>query len=221
MTVRLPRPARVDIELAIDGADKESIIFYQLLTESRTEFPGLRLERNVKMVNPGKLSLAALPPGRYQLCRSVSNHLGEIGTGAMLERQFFELKAGETKFIHFVREKGARVRGKATWPADTKLMGIVISVRSEKAEKSPFNAHEWTTTYASQTAAADGTFLTERIAPGKYLLVADAYTPLTPEQRFRTGVIGPSHRAQITIDVPADGELKVGDLALKPTWTGK
>ena len=221
VTIRLPEPARVDIELAIDGADKESVIFYQLLTQGRPEFAGLRLERDVKIANPGKLSLAALPPGRYQLCRTVMNHLGEIGIGAMLERQFFELKAGETKAINFVREKGVRVRGKVTWPADTKLMGIVISVRSEKAEKSPFDEHEWTTAYASQTAAADGTFLTERIAPGKYLLVAEAYTPLTPEQRFRTGLIRPSHRAQVTIDVPADGELKVDDLALKPGKEGE
>jgi hypothetical protein len=173
------------------------------------------------MANPGKLSLAALPPGRYQFCRYVMNHLGEIGFGGMLERQFLELKAGETKAIDFVREKGARVRGKVTWPADTKLMGIVVSVRSEKAEKDPFSGHEWTTSYASQTAAADGTFLTERIAPGKYLLVAEAYTPLTPEQRVRTGFVGPSHRAQFTIDVPADGELKLGDLALKPIGAGE
>ncbi len=149
------------------------------------------------------------------------NRLGEIGTGAMLDRQFFELKAGETKSIHYVREKGARVRGKATWPADTKLMGIVISIQSERAEKGPFDQHEWTTTYASQTAAADGAFLTERIAPGKSLRVAEGYTPLTPEQRFRTGEIGPSHRAQIRIVVPADGELTVRDLPLKPNPAGE
>ena len=100
-------------------------------------------------------------------------------------------------------------------------MGIVISVRSEKAEKSPFDEREWTTTYASQTAAADGTFLTERIAPGKYLLVADAYAPLTPEQRFRTGLITPSFHAQVPIEVPAEGELKVADLALKPIRAGE
>ncbi|MEX0718084.1 MAG: M56 family metallopeptidase [Planctomycetaceae bacterium] len=217
VTIRLPKPARVDIELAIDGADKESVLFYQLLTEGRTEFAGLRLERNVEMANPGKLSLATLPPGRYQLGRNVTHHLGEIGTGAFLESQFFELKAGETKSIDFVREKGARVIGKATWPADTNLTGVVISVRSEKAEKGPFDKHEWTTTFASEAATADGTFRTERIAPGKYLLVAEGYSPLTPEQRFRTsGLIGPSHRVQVTIDVPADGELKLGDLALKP-----
>ena len=163
--------------------DKESTIFYQLLTQGRPEFAGVRLERDVKIANPGKLSLAAMPPGRYQLCRRVTNDLGEIGIGAMLEREFFELTAGETRAISFVRANGVRVRGRITWPAGTKLRGIVISVLSEKAEKSPFDEHEWTTTYAAQTAAADGTFLTERIAPGRYLLVAEAFTPLTPDQR--------------------------------------
>lgn len=216
VTIQLPKPASIVVDLDIDGANKESEIFLQLLTEGRTEFAGLRLERDIKMANPGKLSLAALPPGKYQLCRSVMNNLGEIGIGAMLEREFFEIKAGETKTINFVRDKGARVLGKVTWPADTKLMGTVVSLRSETAMKSPFDNHEWTTTYASTTATADGVFQTERIAPGKYLLVATAYKSLTPEQRIRTGAILPSYRAEVKVEVPADGELNVKELVLKP-----
>lgn len=215
VTIRLPEPARVNVELNVDGADKESEIFYQLLTQDRPDFKGLRIEREVKMSNPGKLSLPALPPGRYQLSRNVMNNLGEIGLGSMLDRQFFELKAGETKTINLVRGQGARIRGKVTYPADTKLMGIVISVRSQKAVKSPFDKHEWTTTYASHVAAEDGTFYTERILPGKYRLVAEAYLPLTPEQRVRSGLIQPTLQAQIEIEVPANGELTVDDLALK------
>ena len=81
VTIRLPEPARVDIELAIDGADKESVIFYQLLTQGRPEFAGVRLERDVKIANPGNLSLAALPPGKYQLCRNVMNHWARSAWG--------------------------------------------------------------------------------------------------------------------------------------------
>jgi hypothetical protein len=221
VTIRLPEPARVEIELDVDGADQESVIFYQLLTGNMPEFAGLRSSREVKMANPGKLALAALPPGKYQFCRSVMNNLGQIGIGAMLERQFFELKAGETKAIHYVRDKGVRVRGKATWPTETKLMGVVIYIQAKRAEKGPFDDHEWTTQYAAQTAAADGTFLTERIAPGTYLLLADGYSPLTPEQLRSTGLVGPSHRAQIVIEVPADGELTMPDLALNPVRAGE
>jgi hypothetical protein len=220
VTVRLPEPARVDIELSIDGADKESVIFYQLLTQDRPEFAGVQSLRGVNIANPGKLSLTALPPGKYQLSRNVMNHLPQIVTaGAMLDRQFFELKAGETKSIDFVREQGARVRGKVTWPADTKLAGIVVSIQGV-TKKAPFDDYEWTTTYASQTAAADGTYLTERISPGTYLLVVDAYkppTPATPEERSRLGFgrVAPSFHAQVKIEVPAEGELTAPDLTLK------
>jgi hypothetical protein len=221
VTVRLPKPARVEIDVDIEGADKESVILYQLLMHDVPEFAGLESSREVKIANPGRLSLAALPPGKYQLGRTVMNRLGEIGIGAMLDRHFFELKAGDSKSIRFVREHGARLCGKATWPAETKLAGIVVSVRSVLAQKSPFDEHEWTTIYASHTAAADGSFRTERILPGNYLLVAEAYTPLTPELYLRTGAIRPSHRAQITIDVPVDGELTVADLSLKPIVSRK
>jgi hypothetical protein len=221
MTIRLPQPARLDVELAIDGADKESVVFYQLLTEGRPEFAGLQSTREVKMANPGKLALAALPPGRYQVSRNVMNHLGEIGMGAMLDRQFFELKAGETKAIDFVRRTGGLVRGKATWPAETKLMGLVISVRSVLDQKSPFDNHEWPIVFASTTAAADGTFQTERILPGTHLLTAEAYLPLMPEQRFRSGGIRPSFRAEVAMTVPAEGDVVVPDLVLKPVAAGE
>jgi hypothetical protein len=221
LTIRLPEPARVEIDLDIEGADKDSVIFYQLLTQGRPEFAGLQSTREVTIANPGKLTFAALPPGRYQFSRNVMNRVGELGFGGMLDRQFVELKAGEVKKIGYVREKGARVRGKVTWPAETKLMGTVISIRSEKAEKGPFDQHEWTTTYASLAAAEDGTFLTERIPPGTYLIEAAAYVPLTQEQRFRTGIIAPSLRAQARIEVPAEGELTVPDLVLKPNMEGE
>ena len=215
LTIRLPKAAQVEVELAIDGAEKESTIFYQLLTSGRPEFDRLQSTRELKITNPGKLTLPALPPGRYQLSRNVMNRLGQMGFGKMLERQFFELKAGEMKSIKFVRETGARVRGKVTWPAEAKLMGTVVSVRGLVDQKSPFDEHAWPVVYASHVVGKDGSFQTERISPGKYLLVAKAYTVLTPEQQVRSGFVGPSHGAEMKIDVTADGELTVNELVLK------
>jgi len=51
------------------------------------------------------------------------NRLEQIGMGAMLEREFFELKPGESKSIRLVRDKGARIRVKATGPQEVTLMG--------------------------------------------------------------------------------------------------
>jgi beta-lactamase regulating signal transducer with metallopeptidase domain len=212
--VKLPEPARVEILLDIDGAAKESEAFWQLLVSHMPGFDGVRLERTVPIANPGKLTLAALPPGKYQFCRTVSNNLGMIGVGAMLEREFIELKAGETRTINYVRNKGARVKGQLTLPAE-KLMGIVVQINAEKSEKDPFDKHEWTTAYASQTANADGSFLTERVAPGTYVLKADAYVPLTPEQQFRTGLITPTYGASAKVEVPESGELVVPELKLE------
>jgi len=193
MTIRLPEPARVEVELEINGAGQASTIFYQLLPELDEV---VRSSRWLPMTNPGKLVLDALPPGKYQLCRYAS-------TGAMLERKLFALKAGERKTIDYVRNKGARVRGKLTWPADA--TGIVIRILGES------NA-----TVASTSPAGDGTYLTERIPPGTYGLVAYAFKPLTPEQMKSSGLIVPAYQAQMTIEVPADGEVTVKDLALEP-----
>lgn len=212
--LKLPEPAKVEILLDIDGAEKESEAFWQLLVSHMPGFEGVRLERTVPIANPGKLTLAALPPGKYQFCRTVSNNLGMIGVGAMLERQFIELKAGETRTIDWVRNKGARVKGQLTLPAE-KLMGIVVRISAENSEKDPFDKHEWTTTYASQTANADGSFLTERVASGTYVLKADAYVPLTPEQMVRSGIVTPTYGASAKIVVPESGELVVPELKLE------
>src|SRR6185503_17660939 len=117
-----------------------------------------------------------LPPGKYQLARR---------SGVMLDRQIFEVKAGETKTFDFVRGKGARVRGKVTWPADARLMSIVVSVLSEKSE-----------VLASTSPGGDGTFLTERIPPGKHQLIAYAFAEQTPERLRNTSPIIPSYEAQ-------------------------
>jgi hypothetical protein len=202
------------MQLDIEGADKESSIFLQLLVSHMPGFEGVRLERTLPITNGAKLTLPALPPGKYQFCRSVTNRLGMIGTGAMLEREFLELKRGETKTIRYVRATGARVRGQLALPAE-KLMGAVVSISAEKAEQDPFDKHEWTKTYASQTVNADGSFLTERLAPGTYVLSAAGYVPLTPEQERRTGLIVPPYGASAKIEVPASGELAVPELKLE------
>jgi hypothetical protein len=49
--------------------------------------------------------------------------------------------------------------------------------------------------------------------------LAEAFIPLTPEQRFPTGAIRPSHRTEINIEVPEAGEMIVPDLALKASQT--
>src|SRR4029453_6211389 len=107
--------------------------------------------------------------------------------------------AGETKSIRWVRDKGARLRGKITWPEGTGLTGTIVSVRAPEAAGDRLDGQQGQTIYSSQLAAADGTYLTERVAPGTYLLRAEAYVPLTPEERAspRLGLGGPAFTAEM------------------------
>jgi hypothetical protein len=72
--------------------------------------------------------------------------------------------------------------------------------------------------YAALTPAKDGTFLTERIPPGTYELAAYGSAPSTSKKGLYSGCSGPSFYAAVTIEVPAEGEVKVEDLVLN---TGK
>ena len=61
----------------------------------------------------------------------------------------------------------------------------------------------------------EGDFLTERVPPGRYLVVVEGYSPLTDRQLYTFGEIGrPPFLAQMTIDVPESGEWKIPDLKL-------
>ena len=50
-------------------------------------------------------------------------------------------------------------------------------------------------------------FLTERIPPGEYVVVASAYAPLTEEQKVRSGIVGPAWTARAPVVVPESGDV--------------
>ena len=56
--IKLPEPAKVEIQLDIEGADKESNVFLQLLVSHMPGFEGVRLETTQPIANGGKLTQA-------------------------------------------------------------------------------------------------------------------------------------------------------------------
>jgi len=213
--VRLPAPATVSIRYDIEGAAAEAKIGYQLLNHRMPGFKGLESSHNRTVGNGGRLDLTAMTPGKYQFWRVQRHRMADYGTGAMLDRQFVELQPGKTTALNFVRRNGARLRGKVIWPKEKKLTGVIVSVKSTDKEKDPFSDHMWQTTYASTMAADDGSFQTERIVPGRYLLTAEGYVPMTEQQRYSTGWIRPALTAEATIDVPVSGDVTLPDLELQ------
>jgi hypothetical protein len=129
----------------------------------------------------------------------------------MQDREIFELKPGEVKKIDHVRPAGARVRGKITWPKDVHVSGVHVVITSNDPAAR---------VYAAVQASEDGTFLTERVPAGSLHLAAYAYA-LTPEDLVFSGLILPKYGAQVSIEVPMDGEVKIPDVPLKTNRPGK
>jgi hypothetical protein len=183
---------------------------------------GFEIIRQISIRNQDRVVLTSLPPGRYQFARSRMLRHGNIGQGHFLDRQFVEVVSGKTTPVSFVRTTGARLAGSVEWDEGTKLTGVILSVRKVPSPKDPANERMFPHLFdvrllrVSASAGADdkpeivgnrGLFLTERISPGTYEVHAGGYSPLTPEQERRTGLIGPTLTAQTTVTVPESGTV--------------
>jgi hypothetical protein len=226
--IRLPAPTRVEIGYDIEGGDEEASVFLQSVMHEVETWKGFEIIRRIPVQNKGRVELGSLPPGRYQFARSRTVRHGNIGQGHFLDRQFVEVASDRTTTISFERPQGARLKGSVEWDEATKLTGVIISVRKAPApDAAPgdrafppmldlrllrvsANAGE-----QAEIVGNRGRFLTERIPPGTYEVHAEGYAPLTAEQQFRTGIVGPTLTAQLTVTVPESGEVPTLKIALK------
>ena len=216
MIIRLPEPASLTVEYEIEGGSESGEIFFQSLMYRDPLWKGLEITGSRPVKNGSEIIFDALPPGPYQFARTVSIRMADVGMGAMLDRTFMRLHAGDKKTLSLVRKKGTNIVGKLIGPEGVELMGAVIKVESLKPEKDPFGQREWTTEFTAVLAAEDGMFKTERIAPGRYRLVAEAYLPLEPNNRLSSGIPRPRYRAAIEVEIPEGGKAtRVPDLKLE------
>ncbi|HEY2251465.1 MAG TPA: carboxypeptidase-like regulatory domain-containing protein, partial [Planctomycetaceae bacterium] len=215
--IRLPAPTRVEIRYDIEGGDSEASVFLQLVMHEVDAWKGFEVVRHIPIRNQGQAEITSLPPGRYQFARSRSLHHGNIGRGAFLDRQFVEVVSDKTTLVSFVRETGTRLKGLVEWDEGTKLTGVILSVRKPASPDASSTDRLFPHLFDARllrAPAGDGSqekleiesnrglFLTERIPPGTYEVSADGYAPLTPQQERRTGLIGPTLTAQLTVTVP-------------------
>ena len=216
IVIRLPEPATMTIEYDIDGAVEEDEIFFQTLRFREPLWKGLEVTAQQPIKNGGKLVMKGLVPGPYQFARNKTIRLGGMGIGAFIGRTFVDLKPGEQRTLKFVRPKGARLAGEVELPEGVKLYGTLIKVKSAKKMIDPTDGKERDVEVAGVALKPDGTYLTERIAPGKYILTAEAYVEPDPADRLRTGRMGPGYSAQVEVEVPeGGGPVNLGALVLK------
>ena len=202
LEIELPAPTKLTITVDIEGADAETKIFYQLLTHMMDGFKRVQSTRTFTVKNGESLEMTSLPPGRYQFCRSRMHRYGSVGNGAFVDREFLELKSGESHELSFVRKAGKRVSGVVKWPKDLELAGVMLSVESVEPVQDPFSSQKYTTSFDSQLIAGkpqvkvietnSAEFTTEALSSGKYRVKAIAYAPMTPEDMMFSGIRGPT-----------------------------
>jgi hypothetical protein len=229
VVIRLPPPARVEIRYDIEGSDDEASVFVQLVMHAVDAWKGFEIVRHIPIRNKGRIEVTSLPPGRYQFARSRMIHYGNIGLGQFLDRQYVEVVSDKTTHVSFVRTTGTRLTGSVEWDETTKLTGVIIRVRKAPSPDRPPDERFFQDLLDAQLlrvsenggpkqkleiAGNRGLFLTERIPPGTYLVSADRYAPLTPEQERRGGVVA-TLTAQSTVTVPESGVVPSLKLELK------
>ena len=207
----------MEIRYDIKGSDEEASVFVQSVMHDVDAWKGFEIVRHIPIRNQGRVELTSLPPGRYQFARSRMIRHGNIGRGYFLDRQFVEVVSDRVTPISFVRTTGTRLAGSVEWDEGTKLTGVILSVRKVASPQDSSSERLFPHLFdvrllrvASNDGAQEkpeivgnrGLFLTERIPPGTYEIHAEGYSPLTPEQKRRTGIVRPTLTAQSTVIVP-------------------
>jgi hypothetical protein len=237
VAIQLPQPTRVEISYDIEGSDEEASVFLQSVMHDVDGWKGFEIVRHIPIRNRGHVELTSLPPGRYQFARSRMLRHGNIGQGHFLDRQFVEVVTGKTIPISFVRTTGSRLTGSVEWDEGVKLTGVILSVRKAPSPDDPRSERHFPVLFDARLLRVSsnggsqekpeivgnvGLFLTERIPSGTFLVHAEGYAPLTPEQERRTGIVRATLTAQATVTVPESGVVPSLKLRLKkPDPTAK
>lgn len=197
LEIKLPAPTLVRIRCDIARAGDEVEVFYQFLSYLSEGYKNIQSTRSFKMKNGESIDLKTLPPGKYQFVRQKMHHFGSVGIGAMLDRTFVEIKAGETTEINFARPKGQRLSGLVKLPKDANLAGVILSVKAVEAEPQPWSKHKNHVVYSSQLIAgmpqktieeSKAAFKTELLSPGKYIIQVVGYKRMTPAEMRLSGI---------------------------------
>lgn len=207
--------AQIRVKYDIPGAEEDAQIFVQHI--GGRDIIGTRDDGQLK-TNPVKngqtLVLKNLDPGDYQVARHRLSFLDGMGMSRFLDRQRFKLAAGETKTIDFTRPTGQPVSGTVLGLKEAGLKTAVVNVCSADAKLDRPLSYLSTTVFDSRLCAADGTFTTERLAPGRYKIIVEGYV-VTPERLRISGEILPSYLAVATVTVPKTGEPPKVEVKLK------
>jgi len=216
-TIRLPAPATIVLKYDIPGAAAVGVFRVALKTWEMGEWKGLSSDiRLAPTVNQkGTVTLRNVTPGVYSVARRVEARVGDSGYGRLCDRQWIEVKSGQTRDINFVRQNGVPIVGDIPGLAPNAFPGASIVIEELTAPSGPGKKLE-PALLDTVTCGPDGKFKTSRIPPGRHRVCAEAYAPVTPEKWSSTGWKAPAFVGSAEVTVPAAGEPARVRILMKP-----
>ncbi|MFM9962446.1 MAG: M56 family metallopeptidase [Planctomycetaceae bacterium] len=206
--------SRILITYDIPGAEAETKVFVERAAR------GMEAVSTESPLKNGKtLERKGLAAGDYNVARSRTFEIargenGAVRSGAFLDYQRIKLEPGETKSIDFKRSGAKPATGQVRgW----KELGVEVLVAFVcfKTPRDPqdFNVRE-VTIFDARNCAADGSFKTEPLAPGDYIVVVQGFEPLPRQAQDRTGDILPRFVGTAKLTIPATGDPKLVEVTL-------
>jgi hypothetical protein len=116
-----------------------------------------------------------------------------------------------------VRKGGHPITGQLTGLKDTGVAGAFIFVKDGKATGDPRKTDEWKLpTFDADVCAVDGQFKTEMMAPGEYMVIAEAYEPQDRSGGFRSGERSANYVGTAKVTVGEGGPPPQVRIEMKP-----
>ncbi len=169
--------------------------------------------------NGKSVTLKDLQPGDYQVARMCNVDLakaglGRVSQGLFLDRNRFDLLAGQAKSVRFVRQRSKVVAGSVVDFDKTKLERGVVMIAAKGTSDSP-EENLGATLFEAVNCGGDGRFETPPLGPGEYVAVFSGYEDLTNDQLFTTGVPVPRWKGTKAFVVPADGKVPAIEIPIR------
>ena len=220
--LKLPEPATVKIHYGIEGAPARTEVFYQCLNNHQGDpanvgrWKRLSSDRTFE-INTGTTTLSSLPPGRYQMARSMRLSMASIGRSLWLDHVYFEVKPGEVRELDWRRTEGAIAKATFKWPQEVPVEGISYAIIDKDEKREDFGGNP-------VICRADGGLVdletkairTAALAPGSYQMRIEVQKPISEERLRRSGIIGPDFTMEHDFEVPeGKEEIDLGEIALE------
>jgi tetratricopeptide (TPR) repeat protein/protocatechuate 3,4-dioxygenase beta subunit len=225
LTITLPQPGRLVVHYDVAGGDAQAKLRLHLYARAGPQPRGVFNYREPTVANRGQVVLDNLPPGYYDLSRQKLDPSDAARGGFRCDLRTVIIESGKTATSDFVSERGTPVQGriaglKEGMFADNMKPGALVTVGPPEA-----TAEMWAACKGhigirdGLRCGLDGKFQTERLSPGKYAVIAEAYVAETPEERGATRERKPAFIGRAEVTVPEDGPPPQVTVELRPRDT--